>query len=396
MPSGLQGRSSPREAPAPDGFRTLVVAGISARGLAGAACRAGYRPVALDLFCDQDTRELAAAAAMVRRRGGFSFDSNDFMQQLTAHAARGLPVVLGSGFEDAPELAGRIARDFEVIGNGADQLRRLKDPAALDALLTALAIPHPRLFPGAAPAGTAALEKRIGGSGGWHVTPAARARGPGWYLQERLAGDPVSVLFLGNGRRARLVAFSLQWASPTADAPFRYGGAAGPIAVPAAIAREVAQALDALVAATGTVGLMSADLLLTAPGWSLIEINPRPGATLDIFDHPPLPPLLQLHLDACRGVLPDIAPLVPGAGISAHAAAVLYAPEAIEISAEPLPAWTADRPMPGTRIEANDPLCTVRASADTAEAARAAVTEQMDELWRALLRSRRTATDQET
>ncbi|WP_246519803.1 ATP-grasp domain-containing protein [Ancylobacter lacus] len=318
------------------------------------------------------------------------------MAQLTARAAPGLPVVLGSGFEEAPDLVARIARDFDVVGNGPDQLYRLKDPVALTTLLASLAIPHPRLFPDGAPAGTAALEKRIGGSGGWHVTPAERARGPGWYLQERLPGDPVSALFLGDGTRARLLGFSRQWASPTAGAPFRYGGAAGPIAVPEVITREVTQALDALVAAAGTVGLMSADLLLTAQGWNLIEINPRPGATLDIFDHAPLPPLLRLHLDACGGRLPDIAPLMPRPGRPAHAAAVLYAPQAIGIGHDPLPAWTVDRPAPGTRIEANDPLCTVRASADTAEAARTAVTEQMDELWRALRRSRRTAAAQET
>ena len=44
-------------------------------------------------------------------------------------------------------------------------------------------------------------------------------------------------------------------------------------------------------------GLGSADFLVNGGEARLLEINPRPGATLDIFDSD-TQPLLGLHLDA--------------------------------------------------------------------------------------------------
>ncbi len=46
-------------------------------------------------------------------------------------------------------------------------------------------------------------------------------------------------------------------------------------------------------------GLASADFLVNGDEALLLEINPRPGATLDIFDCGATP-LLRLHLEAIR------------------------------------------------------------------------------------------------
>ncbi|RUT92049.1 hypothetical protein EOD12_35280, partial [Mesorhizobium sp. M7A.T.Ca.TU.009.02.1.1] len=45
----------------------------------------------------------------------------------------------------------------------------------------------------------------------------------------------------------------------------------------------------------GLVGLCSADLIRGPDGYKFIEINPRPGATLDIFDDVDAP-LIEAHL----------------------------------------------------------------------------------------------------
>ena len=306
----------PLHSPGPSPLRDVadvVLVGIAARNLACAARRAGLRALVLDLFSDEDTRELAVEAIPLRRLAGLRLDPDDLHEQLTVHAGPGVPLVLGSGFEEMPETLDRLQKGFRLLGNGARTVAALKEPVMLDRTLTDLGIPHPRLFADAAPEGVATLEKRIGGSGGEHVRPARRVRGEGWYLQEQVEGRTVSALFLGNGREARLLAFSEQWTAPTPEAPYRYGGAAGPIRLAPAMEVEVAAALTSLVAATGLIGLASADMIVGAAGWSLIEINPRPGATLDVFDHPPLPPLLRLHIEACEGRLPDLAILDPAA-----------------------------------------------------------------------------------
>ncbi|WP_246251789.1 ATP-grasp domain-containing protein [Ancylobacter pratisalsi] len=371
----------------------VVIVGVAARGLAAAARRAGLRALVLDLFGDDDTRELALAAIPLRRIGAFAIDPADLYEQLAIHAGPDIPVVLGTGFEHQPEVVERLAARFRLVGNGPPTLAWTKEPLMLARLLHNLGIPHPQVFADHAPAGMRTLEKRIGGSGGWHVKPASESRGWGWYLQEELQGRTVSALFLGNGHKARLLAFSEQWCEPSEDAPYRYGGAAGPIRLDPSIEASIASALDAVVNAAGIVGLASADLMLTGDGWSLIEINPRPGASLDVFDHEPLPPLLRLHFEACRGELPDLALLTPEAAGMVRGAGVFYAPFSFEMRLDPLPDWVADRPPQGTRIETGEPICTLFAAGRDVREVRDTLARRRDQLWRDLSMASRKAAE---
>jgi predicted ATP-grasp superfamily ATP-dependent carboligase len=377
MPSCSRDRSRPEDA------FDVVLVGIAARGLAASARRAGLKPLVLDLFADEDTRALAARSLQLCRRDGLTLDPDDLFAQLARHAGPDTPLVLGTGFEDAPELVGQLAARFRLAGSGADTLARLKQPFDFAHRLAGLGIPHPRVFSGPAPDGVPTLEKRVGASGGGHVRPSSQARGPGWYLQEQVEGRAVSALFLGNGTGARLLAFSEQWCAPAKGAPFRYGGCAGPLALEPALVEAIDSALSRLTASVGFTGLASADLILGAGAWHLIEVNPRPGATLDIFDAPPLPPLLRLHLDACAGELQDLPLLVPGASVEIRAAGVFYAPTPIEVR-DALPHWAADRPAPGTRIAAGEPVCTVQATGRDLADARAVLARRMDHLSRVL------------
>ena len=128
------------------------------------------------------------------------------------------------------------------------------------------------------------------------------------------------------------------------------------------------------MALTELRGLNSADFLVRQDGLDLLEINPRPGATVDIFaGHA----LFRLHLDACRGVLPDKAPIWPAAA----AAATVYARQAIRLPADfAWPAWTADRQPPGEPVPSGAPLCTVLADAADAVGAEQRVRDQAAEI----------------
>ena len=342
----------------------VVVAALSARALAAAARRAGRRPAAIDLFADLDTRRLAAPCLRMSPGG--------LPDALERAELRGLPLVHGAGFEEDPALLARVAAERPLPGNRADVVARVKDPFVFAATLDRLGIPHPpvaRTLDG--PPGDHLL-KRIGGSGGGHITPAstlapAAEAPPGWYLQRRVAGHALSVLFLADGSRAVVVGLSRQWTAPTADSPYRYGGAAGPWRCPERLTRTLPGMMSRLAAAFGLVGLNSADFLVNGPDLHLLEINPRPGATLDVFDRPPMPPLFGLHLDACSGRLPDRLPAPWGC----RAAAVLYADTPTRIGAGTRwPAWTADRPAPPTVIARGEPVCTVLGDGPSAGAAR--------------------------
>ncbi len=370
---------SPATSPAerPDSTPDIVVAALSARSLASAARRAGRRPAAIDLFGDQDTRSAAAPCIRLPCHG-LRLDGDALLDALARPELRSLPLVFGAGFEDDPALLARIAEDRPVLGNTAKVVARIKDPFAFATTLDELGIPHPTVTRRLDGRPDGHLLKRTGGSGGGHIAPATvTVAPPGYYFQRRLVGHAVSALFLADGQRAVIVGLSRQWASPTAEAPYRYGGAAGPLRVSRRLSGALPEMMSRLAAAFGLVGLNSADLLLNADGFHLLEVNPRPGASLDVFDREPMPPLFGLHLDACAGRLPEHLPVLP----DCRAAEVFYAADPVLIDEGTrwparVPAWVADRPTLPARIAAGEPVCTVLAEGAGIRAARCRVQQR--------------------
>ena len=203
---------------------------------------------------------------------------------ISAHDPIGL--VYGAGFEHQPETIAAIARMTRIFGNDAETLKRAKDPLALARLCAAIGVSHPEIAFAPPDEPELWLMKRRGGAGGAHITAATGSRPapPDCYFQRRVAGKSISALFLANGKKAEIIGLSMQWTAPTPASPFRYGGAAGPVDVGAAQAEEIARSIASITSELGLVGLNSADFLVSADAVWLIEINPRPGATLDVFE----------------------------------------------------------------------------------------------------------------
>ncbi len=218
------------------------------------------------------------------------------------------------------------------------------------------------------------LVKRQGGGGGLHVRAAGQDEiSSQEYFQRRVGGTPVSVLLLCDGGAAQILGASSQWTTPWPGMPFRFGGAVRPADNPAAPLAALGEAAQKIACALGLVGLNSVDFLAGAEGYHLIEVNPRPGATLDIFADAD-GALFAAHLAACRGHLPR-RPLV---FTKAAAIAIAYAPrEFPSMPALAWPDWCKDRQRPGTCLRAGDPVCTISAEAETAAAARVLVGERL-------------------
>jgi predicted ATP-grasp superfamily ATP-dependent carboligase len=355
--------------------KAVLIVAASGRALAASARRGGYLPLVVDYFGDADTRELAHAHALIEDgfARGMSIDALDRSIAAVTAGARPCGVVCGTGFEDRTELLARLARCWRAWGNDADTVARLKDPIAFASLCEHLRIPHPEttLSRPLDPSGW--LAKRKGGAGGSHVKAASEcAAADNIYYQRYVAGVPISLQFLGDGQRALILGSSAQWSAPTPHQAFRYGGAVRPAALTAREAGPLAQTVHRIAAAIPLLGLNSADFLVAGDGFRLLEINPRPSATLDIFE-PPGGSLFALHMSACAGKLDFDAPSLPGAA----ATAIVYAGRDGSIPALEWPDWTADRPHMGAAIKAGEPLCTVHATAATAAEARQLVDDRL-------------------
>ncbi|WP_267425792.1 ATP-grasp domain-containing protein [Methylobacterium sp. GC_Met_2] len=352
----------------------ILIAAQAGRALAEAARRAGLRPYVADLFGDSDTLAFAEAYRPLPGRFGMAPSAAETLvalDDLAAAAGGSMGLILGSGFEDAPGLVAEFARRHRLLGASAETIARLKDPAAFAALCASLDVPHPAVSMGAPDDPSRWLLKRVGGSGGSHIRAATQSTPPpGHYLQAHVPGQAHALNVLADGRTIRILAVTEQWCAPTPIRPYRYAGAlvrggAEPPALCGALVVAIADATARIVAATGLRGLASADILVDGSDWWMMEINPRPGATLDILDRRAVP-LLEAHIAACLGAMPELG--APPVG--AAAAQICYADrELAPVPDHDWPDCVRDRPRPGSVVRRDAPLCTVLAEgADRAEA----------------------------
>ncbi len=341
----------------------ILIAATSGRALAAAARRAGFRPLVADLFDDADTRRLADANCLVGGHFQSGFESRALIAALESLAKGRAPIglVYGAGFEDRVEILEDLARRWTIFGNPPDVARRVKDPIKLAALCASLHIAHPEIRVDMPQNQQNWLVKSVGGSGGGHVAPAGarRAEDEMIYFQRIAPGEPVSILFLADGARARTLGASRQWAAPTPDEPFRFGGCLRPAELAPRLEGRLAEIAELISRECGLRGLNSIDFLVDGDSAALIEINPRPGATLDIFEDR-LGSLFQAHIDGCLGRLPERQLDFEGAA----AAGIAYVRRPIEsMPAFDWPDWASDRQKPGTSLHLDAPLCTVKARA---------------------------------
>lgn len=346
--------------------RPVLIAALSGRALAAAAHRAQVRTIVLDRFADTDTARLATSCtALPQGRRGFA--RRAFLAALRQLRGEVQGLVYGAGFERDPTLLAEASELMPILGNRPEVIAAIKDPFRFATLLADLRLQHPAIRRDA-PSGPGWLRKAIGGSGGAHVIPANRRRPKtGIYFQKTVPGCSVSAAFVADGQTARVIGFTEQWASGTAATPFRYGGCAGPVRLPQHFESAVAAACSTIAGATRLVGLNSLDLLVDGSDFQILEINPRPGASLDVLDGLHGQSLWRLHRDALDGRLPK-----PRRGAApARAAQIVYAPRRCVIPAGfAWPAGSADRGRPGTVIRRGEPICTVMAGGATAVLAR--------------------------
>ncbi|MGH6935404.1 MAG: ATP-grasp domain-containing protein [Methylocella sp.] len=351
----------------------ILIAASSGRALAAAARRAGYWPLVADFFDDLDTRELCPANRLIAGGIESGFSEESLVPALEALAKGEAPcgLVYGAGFEDRAELLEVLERRWTLFGNSPEVVRSVKDPVRLARVCAAFGIPHPEISKRRPRDYQHWLIKSAGGSGGSHVAPAGalRTEGERVYFQRLAAGVPVSVLFLGNGAKARIVGLSRQWAALAPGEPFRFGGSLRPAGLARGLETRLRRAAGAITAACGLRGLNSIDFLVEGSEYTLIEVNPRPGATLDIFEDRG-GSLFRAHMDSCLGRLPRRSLEFAGAA----AAGTAYATR--EISPMPefdWPDWTSDRQRARSALRPHDPLCTIKARAATRQRARALV-----------------------
>jgi predicted ATP-grasp superfamily ATP-dependent carboligase len=350
----------------------VVVAALSARMLAESARRAGWRVIVLDLFGDTDTRRASGMWHPIGDAASLSIDPQRVREALDT--ASRFPNVIGwiagSGFEAHRDLLDDNRIALAPIGNTRDAHDAVRNPARFFALLDDADIPHPDTQ-WQAPADTAGwLVKRASGTGGVHIrhaadTPVANHDA---YFQRHHAGRSMSALFIADTRHAAIIGFNEQLIVSHGAHPFVYGGAMGNIDVPPSLREQIGRAANAIVSRTGLKGLNSLDFIFDGERCLVLEVNPRPSATLSLHEGDAAPSLLALHARMCEGAPLDagmLNPLDPTA--PARGEQVVFAERERRISPEFVQralnlGWCHDIPVTGSVVAAGAPLCSVSAA----------------------------------
>jgi uncharacterized protein len=358
----------------------VVVAALSARVLAEAAAHAGHGVVALDCFGDLDTQRVSQQWLPIQDGESARIAPDRFLAALADVAQRSAVMgwIAGAGFEGQPELLAQGAALLPLIGMGAAEVRQLRDPRQFFATLDALHIAHPAVLFEAPKDPRGWLVKDAGGSGAWHIRAAGRMQHlpAGCYLQREAVGTPMSATLLGNGQEVFLLGINRQIIRSTLRHAFVFCGVVGPVAVAPAVTQRVQQIASSLAGPLHLRGLLSLDFLLDGEQLQVLEINPRPPASLSLY-----PGALAAHLQACMTAQLPSAWAADGV----RGQRIVYAQQATHLSAtmaRRLAAWphAHDLPNNGMWFDAGDPVCSVQAQADSAHAVSALLQQRHDAL----------------
>lgn len=341
----------------------MLIVATSGRALAQSAARSGYSSVVLDCFADFDTRLIAETATNVADGSGLGLEGYRLLEtaERLSPPADTDAMVYGAGFEDDPVLLERFAQRYRVCGNPPETIRLVKDPLTLFPLLDQAGLNYPdtRLDPPESNDGW--LVKRIGGAGGMHVRRCGtRPFEPGRdYFQRAVPGTVCSALFLADRQRAQIIGISE--ALPPGDgfaSPFAYSGAISHAAVAPAIREELSHKLDMLVAMIGLVGLNGIDFVVDVDSFLVLELNPRPTATLELYDADVASGLLDAHVSACLGE--PVSVKQQWGPVRGHA--IVFARSRLRVPANWRPApWCSDVPHPDSLLAPGTPICSVHA-----------------------------------
>ncbi len=359
--------------------KKLIIAATSAGSYAQAAVASGYEVIALDAFIDAETRAIAKQVFRLKV-DNFALDEGHFKQVFSEIDLSNIEGFLhGSLFDSCPEALDWVAKQLPVLGNPAEVLKQAKD-FSFFALLDSLNIAHPKVQASFPDNPEHWLSKQIGGCGGLHIRPAGLSATHDCdktYFQQKMTGTPISMLFVADGGKAHLIGFNQQLIAPTESLPYRFAGAISNITLQPNTHNTFGRAAQKLTNALHLRGICSIDAIVDGESVRLLELNPRLSATFHLYEN-----LLSLHLQGCAGHLPNVT---VKANIS-HAQLILYAEKALDIPKNfAWPTWVTDIPTAesdssGVKIDQSMPICSVLASAESAELAQTLLLQRAEKL----------------
>ena len=219
-------------------------------------------------------------------------------------------IVVGSGFERSPQLLDRLAAYGLLCANDADVGRgaeRTLSSRPSCCRRSASTVPRDAAY-ATARCPRLAAER--------HRRRRRSARAPAQTRVASRAAATISARYPDVRCRSRswptanepgLLGFNEQFMRAVGDAPFCYAGAATCTVASRASQQRMQAGLDRLVRVTELRGLNGVDFLLDGAAVYVLEVNPRPTATFELYDEDFARGLVHWHVRSFLAPLPSFA-----------------------------------------------------------------------------------------
>lgn len=350
-----------------NGKTRLAIVGASVRAAAQSALAAGFDVVAADLFADADLDGACPITKITDYPEGLA----DWLAEQNIDAWR-----YTGALENYPELVDRMAQIAPLWGVCGEALRRCRDPLVLQEVFrkAGVGFPATRLATGEEhrePGWLAKTYRHSNGAGVWPIrltADARRALDENAYAQQAVAGREYGASFSiqSDGSAALLgVTEALVGQSATSTDDRGFLGALGPITPTPALRGLLARLGKVLSTDLRLRGPIGVDLIGEGSNWSVIEVNPRYTASVEVLTRSKAASPVQLFpIDSDHQ-----APRPKNAGLAGKQ--IVYSLRRLVVSAgfaewaqhEAAKGRLADLPHTGTVIERGGPVCTRLATA---------------------------------
>lgn len=329
----------------------ILIVASSGRMLAQAAKNAGLKPLVIDLFADLDTQYYAEAFMRVPSLAEKHLaQAADYFIEHYAVAH----IIYGSGFEYYPESLRYLGDRLLVLGNPPDTFINLHDKPAFFSSLDKLNIPHPDVSFCVPACADNWLVKPMQGQGGlgikrYHPKDPIE---PTVYWQKYQAGTQHSVLFLADGQEVQVIGFNTQWTVSLSEAEeFLFSGIINSCDLLNEQKQLITDWLKKLVTVFALKGLNSLDFIQAGETSLVLEINPRPSASMQLYDVD----LLNRHIKASQGELTDYCRHTGYTGYQ-----IVYAMQDVMIpDGFEWPDGCMDLPESGVMCRTGQPICSI-------------------------------------
>ncbi|MFI3190015.1 hypothetical protein BCS42_07230 [Crenothrix sp. D3] len=355
--------------------------------LAQTAKNAGLQPLVIDLFADLDTQSYAAD---FKQLTALTIDCLTPALDYFVNHYGVTQLVYGSGFEQHPDSLRYLQSRFTLLGNSAETFIRLQNPVDFFAVLNQLNIPTPETSFVAPDNPQNWLIKPTRGQGGvgiqrWNANLGLHAD---VYWQKYQAGSQHSVLFLADGQHLQIIGFNTQWTVQDYSFPraawecsngaprraekkwndseeFIFAGIINHCDLDATHKAQITDWLTKLVPAFELTGLNSLDFIHAEGKNYVLEINPRPPASMQCYDAD----LLRRHIMTASPLKDWQSCLQPPIQSGYTGYQIIYAEQDIQIpNGYRWENGVMDIPVAGAICKTGQPICSIIAHHNQAHA----------------------------